>query len=70
MCVQTVAVQCEGLSDPENGYVQVTSMVYLSVAQYKCFSGFELTGLHILRCEDDGNWSGPPSICSGKRVGH
>ena len=62
----TVAVQCGALSDPENGYVEVSSTVYLSIAQYGCFEGYELNGQSIVRCEDDGNWSSDPPICIGK----
>ena len=65
MCT-TVAVQCEALSDPENGYVEVSSTVYLSIAQYGCFEGYDLNGQTIVRCEDDGSWSSDPPTCSGK----
>ena len=63
-----VVVECEALSDPENGNVQVTSTVYLSTALYTCFEGYVLTGNVVLRCEANGDWSSDPPTCSRKKA--
>lgn len=60
------AVQCDILADPENGYVDLMSMVYLSIAYYTCLPGYDMNGPDLVRCESNGNWSSDPPVCIGK----
>ena len=53
-------VNCRNLSDPDNGQVTLTGIVYNSIARYSCDHGYILDGDPLLTCQADGNWSGSP----------
>jgi hypothetical protein len=55
---------CGKLSNPENGTVSVTLTTYLSVADYKCETGFyNSSGDWQRTCQADGTWSGTELQC-------
>ena len=60
-----VAVQCNNLSDPDNGAVNTTGTKVGDTAMYSCDGGYELRGSSTLTCHSNGNWSGPPPTCEG-----
>ena len=33
------------------------------IATYVCDSGFELVGISVLACQNDGLWDNPPPVC-------
>ncbi|XP_019616534.1 PREDICTED: uncharacterized protein LOC109464052 [Branchiostoma belcheri] len=48
-----------------NGDVQVVHPARVhSVATFKCNQGFDLVGLPVISCGEDGRWSGPPPVCT------
>ncbi|KAI8497140.1 Sushi, von Willebrand factor type A, EGF and pentraxin [Branchiostoma belcheri] len=48
-----------------NGDVQVVHPARVhSVAAFKCNQGFDLVGLPVISCGEDGRWSGPPPVCT------
>ena len=54
----------EDLRDPANGQITLNETVYGSMANYSCDNGFLPIGDPILRCQDDGEWSGSPECLS------
>ena len=63
-----LVVDCDVLSDPENGQVTFLSTVYQSQAVYSCNSGFELsqTGSVQRICRANGLWSSFAPQCNRK----
>lgn len=57
---------CVPLNDPENGTVETNGLEMLAVANYKCHSGYSLSGNATRTCEVHGEWSGVVPQC--KRV--
>ena len=58
-----IAGDCEVLEDPMNGMVTVDGLSVGSTATYECDPGFILIGSEQRFCQEDGIWSGTPSIC-------
>jgi len=55
---------CPDLPNPENGSVIIPGNRGVgSRAIYSCNQGFELNGVRIRRCQDDGTWSPEPPTC-------
>ena len=60
-----VAIQCDALSDPDNGAVSVTGTGVGDTATYTCDDGYELVGSSTRTCQPNGEWSGSPPTCEG-----
>ena len=54
---------CPDLVDPVNGMVMVTGNSVGNTATYSCDDGFSLSGVDMVTCQDDGQWSDLPPIC-------
>ena len=57
-------VVCRELPDPANGQITHNRIGCVSMANYSCDSGFLPIGDPIIRCQDDGEWSGSPECLS------
>lgn len=66
----TAVVRCSRLRSPANGDVNVTSLMYSSIASYSCRQGFGLVGSPSRTCQADGTWSGSTPRCRGEHVGY
>ena len=60
-----IAIQCDALSDPDNGDVSVTGTGVGDTATYTCDAGYELIGSSTRTCQSNGEWSGSPPTCEG-----
>ncbi|XP_066299942.1 uncharacterized protein, partial [Branchiostoma lanceolatum] len=48
-----------------NGDVRVPHPITVhSAAAFRCNQGFDLVGLPVITCGEDGRWSGPPPVCT------
>ena len=56
-------VLCAVLVDPEHGKVVMTGNSVGNIAAYSCDDGYSLSGVDMVTCEDDGQWSDPPPTC-------
>ena len=59
---------CPDLVDPVNGMVMMTGNSVGDTATYSCDDEFSLSGVVMVTCEDDGQWSDPPPICVAFRT--
>lgn len=66
-CIDTSTVMCPLLSDPMDGQVSIMSNGFNGGAIYSCINGFSLSGFAVRICMADGEWSGTPPTCLGKR---
>ena len=64
--LHVVAIQCDGLSDPDNGAVSVTGTGVGDTATYTCDAGYELIGSSTRTCQSNGDWSESSPTCEGK----
>ena len=53
--------------DPVNGTVMMTGNSVGDTATYSCDDGFALSGVEMVTCQDNGQWSDPPPICVANR---
>ena len=61
-----VDIECDTLSDPENGAVSFSIGVGgFAIATYTCNEGYLLIGSPIRSCLF-GEWTGSPPTCEGK----
>ena len=62
-----LVIQCNALSDPDNGAVSFTGIGVNvgDTATYSCNDGYELSDDSTLICQSDGEWSSPPPTCEG-----
>ena len=60
-----VAIQCDALSDPDNGAVSVTGTGVGDTATYTCDDGYELIGSSTRTCQSNGEWSESSPTCEG-----
>ena len=65
VCVFTVVV-CPELMDPDDGQVELSNMVFGSVATYNCDTGYSLNGSVSRMCMANGQWSGLDPICQSE----
>ena len=49
--------------DPVNGMVMMTGNSVGDTATYSCNDGYSLSGVDMVTCQDNGQWSDPPPIC-------
>ena len=61
------AVDCEILTDPNNGDVMFTTTTYLSIANYTCDTGYNLVGVNQRTCTAAGTWSDGEPTCQSER---
>ena len=59
----STVIQCDALSDPDNGAVSVTGTGIGDTATYTCDDGYELIGSSTRTCQSNGEWSDAPPIC-------
>ena len=60
------AVDCDPLTDPANGQVNLTAGTELGqTAIYSCGTGYNLVGDSTRTCQATGNWSGSAPTCRG-----
>ncbi len=59
------AVDCNGLSNPTDGMVALTTTTFDSTATYSCNTGLSLNGEATRTCEETGAWSGSAPTCVG-----
>ena len=64
-CASAVVV-CPGLMNPDNGQVELSDMVFGSIATYSCDTGYNLNGSVTRMCMADGQWSGENPACQSK----
>ena len=57
------AAVCPTLGNPTNGVAGLSGTSVGDTATYTCDSGYELVGLPVLTCQDDGTWDNSPPIC-------
>ena len=60
---------CGSLTTPGNGTVKLTeagTTTYGATATQSCNTGFDLSGVVIITCGADGNWSDPAITCTIK----
>lgn len=62
------AIDCETLSNPENGFVSVNGVTIGAIATYGCNPGFILVGRRVRICRNDGQYSGVEPVCRGMKV--
>ena len=60
------AVDCEILTDPNNGDVMLTTTTYLSIANYSCDTGYNLVGVDQRICTSAGTWSDGEPTCESE----
>ena len=58
-------VNCDGLTDPENGTVTLPGTTFNSTATYSCNDGYNLVGDTTRTCLASGSWSDTAPTCTG-----
>ena len=48
-----------------DGVVIITTRTVDSLAIYNCSDGFEIVGIDVRVCMEEGNWNGTEPICKG-----
>ena len=61
--MNAVAIQCDALSDPDNGAVSFKGTGVGDTAKYTCDEGYKRIGSKTLTCQPNGEWSDAPPIC-------
>lgn len=62
-----LAVKCEELLAPPNGgFLAACDVVYNSVCEFQCDSGYNLVGSSLRRCQSNKEWSGTAVQCEGQ----
>ena len=63
-----VDIECDALSDPENGAINFSIGVGgVAIATYTCDEGYLLIGIPIRTCLF-GEWMGSPPTCEGMPI--
>ena len=60
------AVDCEILTDPDNGDVMFITTTYLSIANYSCDPGYNLVGVNQRICTSAGTWNNGEPTCQSE----
>lgn len=69
LILQTIAeILCPVLPNITDGFVIVDSRSVDSVALYNCSAGFEIVGIDVRVCMENGSWNGTEPLCKGKPV--
>ncbi|MEQ2205540.1 hypothetical protein XENOCAPTIV_002618 [Xenoophorus captivus] len=58
-----ISAECETPSNPEHGFVNVTTSPIGSVASYACEEGYELVGEPVRRCVSGQLWTSDAPVC-------
>ena len=61
-------VNCEALTNPENGKVMFESTAVGTIASYFCDSGYDLQGTSQRECLSSGMWYGDEPTCLGEQA--
>ena len=59
---------CPDLVDPVNGMVMMTGNSVGDTATYSCDDEFSLSGVDMVTCQGDGQWSDHPPTCVAFRT--
>ena len=59
-------MNCERLSNPDNGVIRQNGVTVGSQASYRCNRGFVLVGTSNRICQRNGEWSADEPICRGE----
>ena len=74
MLLFSIVTACLAPEHPVTGSagltIQFNSTVFGSTAVYSCSSDYVLVGNSTRVCQTDGNWTGSPSHCRGKKFIH
>lgn len=63
-----VAIACERLNNPADGFVVVRGNTIGAIATYSCNPGFERIGQETRECQSDGRYNGQAPRCRGMCV--
>ncbi|XP_005095363.1 uncharacterized protein LOC101864054 [Aplysia californica] len=63
-------IACKVPAHPVNGAAFVDSLLYGSVAVFKCTCGYRLIGSSYAVCSEDGRWSDPVPFCESESCLH
>ena len=66
----SAAIDCQPLTAPANGIVNLSGWTPSSLATYSCNRGLSLVGQAIRVCMEGGLWSGMEPVCSKKLTIH
>ena len=58
-------ILCPVLPNITDGVVIITSRLVDSLAIYNCSAGFEVVGIDVRVCLENGSWNGTEPICKG-----
>ena len=58
-------ILCPVLPNITDGVVIIVSRSVDALAVYNCSAGFEILGIDVRVCMEDGNWNGTEPICTG-----
>ncbi|KAL4230224.1 Sushi [Mactra antiquata] len=61
--VEPTCVECESLSSPSSGTVNISTDGITTTAIYNCISGYYIVGTSTLTCLETGVWDHSPPIC-------
>ena len=57
---------CRDLTNPDNGMASMEGNSVGDTATYTCNAGYELMGAEMVTCENTGEWSADPPVCTRK----
>ncbi|XP_065900420.1 beta-2-glycoprotein 1-like isoform X2 [Dysidea avara] len=57
------AITCRPFEPIANGRIEVTGLMYASVAHFTCDPGYYITGSAVRSCDTDGEWNGIEGVC-------
>ncbi|XP_041475001.1 sushi, von Willebrand factor type A, EGF and pentraxin domain-containing protein 1-like isoform X1 [Lytechinus variegatus] len=64
-------VTCPPLASPLNSMLITTNgSVFTSIAEYRCITGYRMTGANVLQCQENGSWDNPIPTCTIMSCGH
>ena len=58
-----IAVGCNQLNNPMDGYVQLSGTTFMNNATYSCKEGYELNGDNVRVCNASGRWVPDEPTC-------
>lgn len=64
LSLNSISVQCGDLSDPDSGFVSLTTNGLYTVATFSCVTGYTLNSTGILTCMSTGAWDLSSPYCS------
>ena len=64
--INYTVVDCEALTDPDNGRVSAPTTTYTSTADYTCNTGYNLVGVNERICTAAGTWTDGEPTCQSE----